>query len=82
MQDALQANADNLPLKIWHSCGDADALKENALKTRAFFEEMPAGSIDYHFEMLSGRHDWALWDQSVQRFLADLNLPGQEVLLY
>lgn len=80
-KDALAANTDKLPLRIWHSCGDEDALKMNALKSRAFFEALPDGAIDYHFEMLPGRHDWALWDESARRFMDALNLPKPEVHL-
>ena len=79
--DALAANAGKLPLRIWHSCGDEDALKMNALKSRAFFEALPDGAIDYHFEMLPGRHDWALWDESARCFMDALNLPKPEVHL-
>lgn len=79
--DAQAANAGKLPLRIWHSCGDMDALKANALKSRAFFEALPEGSIDYNFEMLPGQHDWALWDESVRRFMEALNLPKPGVRL-
>ena len=79
--DAQTANADKLPIRIWHSCGDADALKANALKSRAFFEAMPAGAINYSFDMFPGSHDWALWDESLRRFMGCLNLPEPEVRL-
>ena len=80
--DAASVNSGSLPLRIWHSCGDEDALKENALKTRDFFENLPGGSIDYRFEMLPGRHDWALWDASLARFMDNLDLPDAEVQLF
>lgn len=79
--DAQAANAGKLPIRIWHSCGDQDALKSNALKSRAFFEALPVGAIGYHFEKLPGCHDWALWDESVRRFMEALNLPKPEVRL-
>jgi len=79
--DALAANAGKRPLRIWHSCGDEDALKANAFKSRKFFESLPGGAIDYRFEMLPGRHDWALWDESARRFVESLNLPKPEVRL-
>lgn len=79
--DALAVNAGKLPVRIWHSCGDEDALKTNALKSRDFFENLPAGAIDYHFEMFPGHHDWALWDESAQRFMQALNLSKPEVRL-
>lgn len=81
-QDALEGNRGDLPLHIWHSCGDQDALKENALISRAFFERMESGSIGYTFEMLPGRHDWALWDASLARFLQTLKLNKGEVQLF
>ena len=81
-EDIQKVNSGSLPLRIWHSCGDQDALKTNALKTRALMEGLPEGRIDYCFEMLPGRHDWALWDASVQRFLAALNLPKGEAQLF
>ena len=80
--DALAVNAGRLPLRILHSCGDADALQANALKTREFFQALPKGSISYEFEMLQGKHDWTLWDTALQRFLAALNLPKTEVQLF
>lgn len=80
--DALKVNSGNLPLHIWHSCGDMDVLKENALKSKDFFENLPSGSIDYQFEMLPGKHDWALWDVSLSRFMDTLNLPDVEVQLF
>ena len=79
--DALSCAKGKLPLRIWHSCGDEDALKTNALRSRDFFEALPAGAIDYHFEMLPGRHDWALWDECARRFMESLNLPEPEVRL-
>ena len=75
--DAL--NPRKPALRIWHACGDQDALKENALTTRAFLEKIPG--IDYHFETLPGRHDWDLWDRLIRRFIADLKLPQPEVQL-
>ena len=80
--DALCVNAGSLSLRLWHSCGDADALKSNALISRAFFEALPSGSIDYHFEILPGRHDWALWDESLRRFMDSLKLEKPEVQLF
>lgn len=80
--DAIQTNAANAPIRILHYCGDTDILKENALKSRAFFEALPAGSIDYQFEMLPGQHDWALWDECLHRFIRSLNLEKPEVRLF
>lgn len=82
VRDAVSANAGDLPLNIWHSCGDQDALKQNALISRAFFEGMQPGSIRYQFEMLPGKHDWALWDASLKHFLQTLNLNQSEVQLF
>ena len=81
VEDTLAANAGRLPIRIHHSCGDEDALKANALQSQTFFEALPAGSIDYHFKMLPGCHDWALWDESLRRFMKALNLSKPEVRL-
>jgi len=80
--DAISANAGKMPLRILHYCGDADILKENALQSRAFFESLPGGSIDYEFEMLPGQHDWALWDACLRRFMRSLNPEKPEVRLF
>lgn len=80
--DAQAANCGMEKISIWHCCGDQDALRPNAFVSRNFFEVMPAGSIDYHFEMLHGAHDWALWDSAVERYLSYLNLPQPEVQLF
>ena len=80
--DAQSVNAGSLPLSIWHCCGTEDALRDNALQSRAFFEGMGAGAIAYHFEMLPGRHDWALWDAAARRFLETLELNSPEVQLF
>lgn len=80
--DALSVNAGSREVSIWHCCGDEDILKENAQKARAFFEEMEPGKINYHFEMLPGRHDWSLWDEAVRRFFASLELEKPEVQLF
>ena len=82
IEDDIQAvNASGPEVRVWHACGDADALRENALLTRARFEALPSGSIRYHFEMLPGRHDWALWDAMAARFLPWLGLPKPEARL-
>lgn len=75
VRDAASANAGAHRLRLWHACGDEDILKENALKTRAFFESMAPGAIDYSFDLLPGRHDWALWDRMLAEFLDQLSLP-------
>lgn len=79
--DVVNINAGKLPLSICHYCGDQDILKENAFKTRAFFESLPTGAIHYQFEMPIGHHDWTLWDESVRRFSNALNLSKPEVRL-
>lgn len=73
------ANSGRESLSLWHCCGDADILRENALKTRAFFESLKPGAIEYRFEQLPGQHDWALWDDAVRRFIHTLSLPRSEV---
>ena len=82
VRDILRDNASNLALRVWHACGDADRLRENARKSRAFFEALPEGSIRYHFEELPGRHDWPLWDAMAARFIDWLALPKPEVHLF
>ena len=87
VRDVLRDNgsgpADPQPLlRVWHACGDADRLRENALKSRAFFESLPEGRIRYHFEALPGSHDWALWDAMAARFIQWLDLPKPEVHLF
>lgn len=79
--DLLRANADGPDLRLWHGCGEDDALRDNALKTRARIEALPAGRLNYHFELLPGRHDWALWDAMAARFIPWLGLPEPEVRL-
>ena len=76
-RDALKP--DKPRLSVWHACGDADVLKDNALRTRDFMEKIPG--LDYHFEMLPGRHNWALWDEMASRFIRSLKLPEPEVAL-
>ena len=76
-RDALKP--DKPHLSVWHACGDADVLKDNALRTRDFMEKIPG--LDYHFEMLPGRHNWALWDEMARRFIRSLKLPEPEVAL-
>ena len=79
IEDDARSAADKA-LRIWHACGDRDALKENALRTKAFLEGIPG--LNYHFEMLSGAHDWALWDEMLRRFIAALELaPPQQRLM-
>ena len=82
VRDIHRDNAAGPELRVWHACGDADRLRENALKSRAFFEALPEGRIRYHFEELPGRHDWALWDSMAARFIEWLNLPKPEVHLF
>ena len=82
VRDVLRDNESGMNLRVWHACGDADRLRENALKSRAFFESLPEGNIHYHFEELPGRHDWPLWDAMAARFIDWLKLPKPEVHLF
>ena len=82
VRDVSRDNESGPALRVWHACGTQDRLRENALKSRAFFEALPQGSIDYHFEELPGRHDWALWDAMAARFIRWLDLPKPEVHLF
>ena len=79
--DLLRVNGAGPALRVWHGCGDGDALRENALKTRARIESLPAGRLEYRFEELPGRHDWALWDAMAARFIPWLGLDEPEVRL-
>ena len=81
-RNVARDNAGDLSLRVWHAWGDRDRLRENALKSRDFFESLPDGSIHYQYEELPGQHDWALWDAMAARFIAWLNLPKPEVRLF
>ena len=67
--DILAVNAGSRSIRLWHACGDNDVLRENALKSRDFFEALPEGAVDYSFETLPGKHDWALWDRMLAEFM-------------
>ena len=71
------ANGD-VPLRIWHSCGNKDMLLDCALSTRDFFEKLRGGMIDYRFELLQGRHDWRQWDTAIEKFIQSLHLPAPD----
>ena len=71
-RDVLSVNAGSLGMRIWHACGDNDVLRDNALKSRAFFEALPEGAVDYGFMTLPGKHDWALWDRMLAEFMQTL----------
>lgn len=58
-----------VPLRLYHACGEGDFIRANAEKTRDFIQGRPRGALDYRFELLEGRHDWALWDKCAERFL-------------
>lgn len=68
-RDIQAVNAGSRSMRVWHACGDRDVLQENALKSRAFFDSLPEGAIEYSFETLPGRHDWALWDKMLAKFM-------------
>ena len=70
------------PVRIWHGWGEDDRLRENAEKTRAFFEGIQSPSLSSQWEMLPGPHDWALWDEMAKRFIPWLNLPKAEEMLF
>jgi len=63
------AMAGRVPLRLYHACGEEDMLRTNAEKMRALIEGRPHAGLDYRFELLPGRHDWALWDACAGRFL-------------
>ena len=70
--DVRAVNAGSRSIRLWHACGDNDVLRENALKSRDFFEALPQGAIDYSFATLPGKHDWALWDRMLMEFMQTL----------
>ena len=82
VRDIERDNASGPDLRVWHACGDRDRLRENALKSRAYFASLPKGSIRYRFEEFPGGHDWALWDAMAARFIQWLDLPKPEVHLF
>lgn len=67
--DVRAVNAGSRSIRLWHACGDNDVLRENALKSRDFFEALPEGAIEYSFMTLPGKHDWALWDAMLAEFM-------------
>ncbi len=81
VRDVERDNAAGPALRVWHAWGDEDRLRENARKSRAFFESLPDGNIRYFCEELPGRHDWALWDAMAKRFMDWLDLPKPEATL-
>lgn len=80
--NARATAADVYPVKIWHSWGDEDALRTNAEKSKAFFEGIQSPALSYEWEMMPGKHNWALWDQMAEKFLRKLNLPAPEEILF
>jgi len=80
--NARATAADVYPVRIWHSWGDRDILRENAEKSKAFFESIRSPSLSYEWEMLEGKHDWALWDRMAEKFIHWLNLPAPEETLF
>ena len=81
VRHVLRDNASGPELRVWHACGDADLLREDAYESRAFFASLPPGNIRYHFEEFPGCHNWALWDAMAARFIEWLNLSKSEVHL-
>lgn len=80
--NARATAAGSYPVNIWHAWGDQDALRTNAEKSKAFFENIQSPALGYHWEMLPGRHDWALWDKMIEKFIRWLNLPAPKETLY
>lgn len=80
--NARATAADVYPVKILHFWGDEDILRGNAERARHFFEGIQSPSLSYDGEMLRGKHDWALWDRSIERFFEKLALPVPEEALY
>lgn len=63
------------PPALYQCCGDADPLLED---NRRFRDHLRALGIDATYHEDPGRaHDWAYWDEAIQRVLAWLPLPGR-----
>ncbi len=82
VEHARQAAASEVPLLLWHGCGEQDILRDLALGSRTFFESLPCRGLNYHFEMLPGAHNWDLWDRMLARFISALKLEKPEVQLF
>lgn len=78
VRDVLRDNDSGPDLRVWHAWGDADSLREAALKSQSFFKNLPVGRIHYHSEEHPGGHNWALWDALIERFIAWLDIPAAE----
>lgn len=71
-RNAEAAARGDKKILLWHCCGDQDLIRDEAMKTKAFFENIGGSAIEYHFEMFPGRHDWVLWDRALKNFIAAL----------
>ena len=63
-----------LPVRVFQTCGDRDLLYDEIHASRDFLASL-GGSLTLRFETLPGRHDWALWDEALRRFIEFLDLP-------
>jgi S-formylglutathione hydrolase FrmB len=53
--------------RVFHCCGTEDFLYENAKDTAQWFQSHP--QFDYEFHEAPGVHNWAFWDEWIQKFL-------------
>ncbi|HEY3666733.1 MAG TPA: alpha/beta hydrolase-fold protein, partial [Polyangiaceae bacterium] len=58
--------------KLFQSCGTEDAMLPG---NRDFRDAIAPLGFDYVYEESPGAHDWAYWDQGIQRILNWLPLP-------
>lgn len=80
--DVARANRLGPDVRLYHAWGDRDVLRENALLTREYLRGLGPGRIEYRAEELPGRHDWALWDDMIARFIPMLGLERSAARLF
>jgi len=80
--NARAAAAGEYSLRLWHGWGTEDRLRPNAEISRTFFESIASPALEYHWELLPGGHDWALWDGMIEKFIAWLDLPAPKEALF
>ena len=72
---------EHLP-RIYHTCGRADFLLDDARRTRDFFMSMEGNPYQYEYREYEGDHSWEYWDAHITDFLDWLNLddPGVKIV--
>ena len=51
--------------RLFHCIGTEDPGYQGVQSTKAFFESLPAGTIDYVYRAYPGVHDWKFWDSHI-----------------